>query len=347
VRLGEFDIAPVRQEHVKSPRSSAARNRKRRKIVLSIGLISLAVVAGLALVSGGFALFTGLTARQAEALAPPIGHFLEVDGARLHYLDRGTGPAVVLVHGLGGNLRNFHAIVDRLAATCRVVAVDRPGSGYSTMMSGAHPALRAQARIIARFCGTLGLDRAVLVGHSLGGALSLALALDHPDSVAALVLISPLSHVQRERPAVFKALDIHSPTLRWLIAWTLMAPLGKLAHHATLKAVFAPEAVPNDFDAESGGGLGLRPGNFIAASEDMITVSDELALMTPRYPSLAIPVDVIFGRQDPILNYQAHGERLVAALPNARLHLIDGGHMIPITVPDQIVHLIRQAAEQL
>jgi pimeloyl-ACP methyl ester carboxylesterase len=314
---------------------------------VSIGLITLAVVTGLALLSGGFALFTALTARQAEALAPPIGRFLEVDGARLHYVDRGTGPAVVLVHGLGGNLRNFYAVVDRLAATCRVVAVDRPGSGYSTMISGAHPALRAQATLIARFCGKLGLDRALLVGHSFGGALSLALALEHPDRLGALVLISTLSQVQRERPAIFKALDIHSPFLRWLIAWTVMAPLGKLAHHATLEAVFAPETVPNGFDAESGAGLGLRPGSFIAASKDMITVSDELAIMTPRYPSLALPVDVIFGRQDPILNYRAHGERLVAALPNARLHLIDGGHMIPITVPDQIVHLIRQAAEQL
>jgi pimeloyl-ACP methyl ester carboxylesterase len=315
--------------------------------VLSTGLIILTVATGLALLSSGFALFAALTARQAEALAPPVGRFLEVDGARLHYLDRGAGPTIVLVHGLGGNLRNFYAVVDSLAATCRVIAVDRPGSGYSKMISGAHPALRAQATIIARFCGKLGLDRALLVGHSLGGALSLALALDHPDCVGALVLISTLSQVQRERPPIFKALDIHSPTLRWLIAWTLMAPLGKLAHHATLEAVFAPEPVPNGFDAESGAGLGLRPDSFIAASKDMITVSDELAIMTPRYPSLAIPVDVIFGRQDPILNYQAHGERLVAALPNARLHLIDGGHMIPMTVPDQIVHLIRQAAEQL
>jgi pimeloyl-ACP methyl ester carboxylesterase len=315
--------------------------------VLSIGLIILAVAIGLALLSGGLALFTVLNARQAETLTPPIGRFLEVDGARLHYVDRGAGPAVVLVHGLGGNLRNFYAVVDRLTATCRVVAVDRPGSGYSTMISGAHPGLRAQAAIIARFCGQLGLDRALLVGHSLGGALSLALALDHPDRVGALVLISTLSQVQHERPAVFKALDIHSPTLRWLIAWTLMAPLGKLAHQATLKAVFAPEMVPNSFDRDSGAGLGLRPDSFIAASQDMITVSDQLSMMTPRYPSLAIPVDVIFGRQDPILNYHAHGERLVAALPNARLHLIDGGHMIPMTVPDQIAHLIRQAAEQL
>jgi pimeloyl-ACP methyl ester carboxylesterase len=311
-----------------------------------IGLIVITIGAGLALVIVGLVLFTALTARQAEVLAPPTGRFIEVDGARLHYLDRGTGPVVVLVHGLGGNLRNFSGLVDKLAATFRVVAVDRPGSGYSTMVSREHPTLRAQATIIVRFIQKLGLDRPLLVGHSLGGALSLALALDHPHSVRALVLISTLSQVERAPPAVFKSLDIRSPALRWLITWTLMAPLGKLAHQATLKAVFAPELVPKSFDVDSGGALGLRPNSFIAASKDMVMVPDDLALMMARYPSLAIPVDVIFGRQDPILDYQTHGERLVAALPNATLHVIEGGHMIPVTVPDQIATWIKQAAER-
>ena len=295
----------------------------------------------------GLALFTALTARRARALAPPLGRFIEVEGSRLHYLDRGAGPVVVLVHGLGGNLRNFYRLADRLAATCRVIAVDRPGSGYSTVISGEHPTLAGQAAILARFLARLGLDRPLLVGHSLGGALSLALALDHPQSVRGLVLISTLSQLERAPPALFKGLDIHSATLRCLLAWTVMVPIGKLAYRATLKALFAPEPVPSSFDVESGGALGLRPWSFIGASKDMVTIADELAVMIPRYPSLSIPVVVIFGRQDPILDHRAHGERLVAALPNATLHLIEGGHMIPVTAPDQIATLIRQAAERV
>jgi pimeloyl-ACP methyl ester carboxylesterase len=308
--------------------------------------IVIAIGASLALLIGGLALFTALNARRAERLVPPLGRFVEIDGARLHYLDRGSGPVVVMVHGLSGNLRNFYGLIDKLAATCRVVVVDRPGSGYSRMVSGGHPALRGQARIIARFLQELRLDRPVLVGHSLGGALSLALALDHPSCVRALVLISTLSQVERVPPAAFKALDIRSPTLRWLIAWSLMAPLGKLARQATLNAVFAPELVPESFALESGAALGLRPDSFIAACKDMATVSDELANLTPRYPSVAIPVEVIFGRGDPILDYRAHGECLVAAVPNATLHLIEGGHMIPVTAAAQIVSRIRQVVER-
>jgi pimeloyl-ACP methyl ester carboxylesterase len=313
---------------------------------MSIELVIVAIGAGLVLAIVGLTLFTVLTARQAEAAAPVIGHFIEVADARLHYLDRGAGPVVVMVHGLGGNLRNFYGMVDALATTCRVVVVDRPGSGYSKMLSGKQPALRTQAAIVARFIEKLGLKHPLLVGHSLGGALSLALALDHPESVRALVLISTLSQVERVPPAVFKVLDIHSPALRWLIAWTLMAPLGKLAHQKTLKAVFAPELPPKSFDIDGGGVLGLRPESFVAASEDMTTVPDELASMTPRYPSLTIPVDVIFGRQDPILDYQLHGERLAAALPNATLHLVEGGHMIPVTAADQVVNWVKQATER-
>lgn len=311
----------------------------------TMGLMAIAILAGSSIATAALVLFTALTARQARISAPPIGHFIDVDGARLHYLDRGAGPVVVLVHGLGGNLRNFHGLIEALALTCRVVAVDRPGSGYSTMLSDGHPTLRPQARILARFIQRLELGRPLLVGHSLGGALSLALALDHPSSVRGLVLISALSQVERAPPPLFKALNIHSPSLRWLIAWTVMAPLGKLAHRETLSALFAPELVPDNFDVESGGTLGLRPPSFVAASKDMVSVADELAIMTPRYASLSLPVDVIFGRQDPILDYRTHGQRFASTLPQATLHLIDGGHMLPVTAVDQIATRIKRAAD--
>jgi pimeloyl-ACP methyl ester carboxylesterase len=293
----------------------------------------------------GLALCTVWIARQARRLAPPIGRFIEVDGVILHYLDRGAGPALVLVHGLGGNLRNFHRLIEALSPTCRVIAVDRPESGYSKVRWGEHPKLRSQARIIARFIEKLELDRPVVVGHSLGGTLALALALDHPQRVRRLVLISALSQVERTPPALFNALNIHSSSLRWLIAWTLMAPVGWISHCQTLSALFAPELVPDSFDRESGGALGLRPASFIAASKDMVTVIDELECLVARYPTLAVPVDIIFGLQDPILDYRIHAEKLAAALPEATLHLIEGGHMIPVTAAATVAAVVNEAAQ--
>src|SRR5580658_10870076 len=137
-------------------------------------------LALLGLILSGLALFTGLTARRVEKALPPQGRFIEVDGARIHYLDEGSGPTLLLVHGLAGQMRNFtHALLDRLKGQFRVVILDRPGCGYSTPAPGASAAISAQASLIARFIDALGLERPLVVGHSMGGAIALALALNH------------------------------------------------------------------------------------------------------------------------------------------------------------------------
>lgn len=308
-----------------------------------VGWVVVAVIGALVLLSAGLMFFTLLAARDAEKLAPPIGKFVNVDGARLHYVDRGVGPVIVMVHGLAGNLRNFYALIERLSVDHRVVAVDRPGCGYSTMRSGEHPGMRAQAALLAQLIRKLDLGQPTVVGHSMGGALSLALAIDHPDCVHALVLIAPLGNVERVPPNGLKILRIKSPLVQWMVAWMFSAPIGKLIHRQSLKAVFAPQPVVESFDTSGGGLLGLRPWAFSAACKDMVAISREMAAIPPCYPSLTIPVSVIFGRQDAVLHYEMHGVQLVDALPRGNLHLIEGGgHMILVTEPDQVAAEIRQ-----
>jgi pimeloyl-ACP methyl ester carboxylesterase len=309
-----------------------------------VGWVVVAVIGALVLLSAGLMFFSLLAARHAEKLAPTIGTFVDVDGARLHYLDRGAGPVIVMVHGLAGNLRNFYELIERLSVDHRVIAVDRPGCGYSTMLSGEHPGLRAQATLLAQFIRKLDLGQPMVVGHSMGGALSLALAIDHPDCVRTLALIAPLSNVERVPPKGLKILRIKSPLVQWMVAWMFSAPIGKLIHRESLKAVFAPESIVENFDTSGGGLLGLRPWAFSAACKDMLAISREMAAIPPSYPTLAIPVSVLFGRQDAVLNYETHGEQFVAALPRGNLHVLEGGgHMILVTQPDHVADLIRQS----
>src|SRR5215470_11619256 len=148
-----------------------------------LGLILL-----LAVIIAGLVWFTARTARRVEALLPPRGQFMDIDGQRIHYTDSGgTKPAIVMIHGLGGNMLHFgYAMADKLTNDFRVILVDRPGSGYSTRPDDAPATLTAQARTIATLIRRLGLKQPLVVGHSLGGALSLAIALDHPDLPVAL-----------------------------------------------------------------------------------------------------------------------------------------------------------------
>ncbi len=308
--------------------------------------ILVAVVVLLAVLIAGLAGFTAMTARKVETALPPRGQFKEIDGERIHHVDTGgAGPAVVMIHGLSGNLLNFdYALAGRLAGEFRLILVDRPGSGYSTRAADADASLTAQAAAIAKLIRALGLTRPLVVGHSLGGAVSLALALDHPDCVGALALIAPLTHAQEKVPAVFRALLIRSSLARNLVGWTLATPLGIWGGRTALKQVFAPEAVAPEFSLRAGGLLSMRPNAFYGASSDILVINDVLPGYMKRYPSIDIPLGVLFGKGDNLLDYRAQGEAMKARCPALDLELMEGGHMLPMTAPDRCAALIRRVA---
>src|SRR5882724_12080635 len=308
-----------------------------------LGLILL-----LAVIIAGLAWFTASTAKRVEALLPPRGQFMDIDGQRIQYVDTGgTKPAIVMIHGIGGNLLHFgYAMADKLANDYRVILVDRPGAGYSTRPDDAPATLTAQAKTIATLIRRLGLKQPLVVGHSLGGALSLAIALDHPDCAGGLALLAPLTHATDVVPEMFQGLVIASPLVRKAIAWTVAVPLGIRRGPAVLKEVFAPEAAPADFPMRAGGLLGLRPGAFYATSSDLMAAGETLPGYMARYKSLGIPMAMLFGRGDRVLDYRAQGEAMKIVCPALDLELMEGGHMLPITVPDRCVALVRRVAER-
>jgi pimeloyl-ACP methyl ester carboxylesterase len=310
---------------------------------MSIVLTPILIVAGLVW-------FAANTARKVEAAVPPCGQFMEIDGQRLHYTDtKGTGPVIVMIHGLGGTLRNYtYALVDKLSGQFRVIAVDRPGSGYSVRPDDAPAKLSAQADTLAKFMRALGLKQPLLVGHSLGGALSLAIALDHPDCAGALALIAPLTQAQDDVPKPFQGLVVYSPTLRKIIAWTLAIPMSIRRAPKLLKIVFGPDAVPADYPTRGGGLLGLRPKSFYNTSSDLVAVNDDLPGMMTRYGGLTIPLGMLFAKGDRILDYRSQGEAMKQQCPALDLVLMEEhGHMLPVTAPERTADLIRSVAARL
>jgi len=310
-------------------------------------LVLAVAAAGAALLALLF-VFTWRTTRKIEAALPPTGRFVDVPGARLHVVERGNGPAVLLVHGLSGQLANFdYGMIEPLSRDFRVIAVDRPGAGYSTRQPGAPADLRAQADTLAALIDQLGLHKPLVVGHSLGGAISLALATYHPDRVGGLALIAPLTHPPEAVSPVFQAMAVQSAFVRKLIAWTLVIPMSIRRREQVMNIVFGPDAVPADFPTRGGGLLALRPSHFIGASEDLLGVAHSLPPLLPRYSDLRVPVSILFGREDRILDYRMNGEAFVAKLPAARLTLVSGGHMLPVTAVQTSVDFVRDAALQL
>jgi pimeloyl-ACP methyl ester carboxylesterase len=309
------------------------------QIAAFVGLLAVGALVALVL-------FTAHTARRVDAALPPLGRFIEVGGARIHYLERGSGPPLLLIHGLGGSMRTFtHSVLDHLAGEFRVVVMERPGSGESTRESRAGARLGSQAEIVSAFIRTVGLDRPVLVGHSLGGAVALAVALDNPEQVRGLALVAPLANVQETVPVVFRRLLITSRALRRLAAWTVVTPASILRRARVLDTLFGPDPVPRDYATAGGGLLGLRPKSFCAASEDLVALKDELPAMVGRYPELRLPVGILYGTGDRVLDHRLHGVDVAAKINGAELELIEGGHMLPLTAPEPVAEFVRRVAK--
>ena len=160
-------------------------------------VLAVLVIAA-ALVAGYFVFATRRIAARAEKAVPPSGKFIDIDGNRIHYAEAGAGRPIVFIHGLGAQFHQFeHPLFDRLSGDFHLVALDRPGSGYSVRAAGASAGLSEQARIVVRLIEQLGLQRPLLVGHSLGGMVALTVAIEHPDAISGLALLSPYTHYQR------------------------------------------------------------------------------------------------------------------------------------------------------
>jgi pimeloyl-ACP methyl ester carboxylesterase len=128
---------------------------------------------------------------------PKPGRLIDIDGYRVHYVEQGAGPAIVLVHGFGGQTANYAQLMPLLAADHRVIAVDLKGYGYSERDASAGLSATDQVTMLRGVLGRLGVERAVFVGHSMGGGIVQRFAATYPDAVEALVLMASVSGEER------------------------------------------------------------------------------------------------------------------------------------------------------
>lgn len=293
----------------------------------------------------GSALFNRASARRAEATTPPAGSFVEVDGVRLRYVDRGQGAAVVLLHGNGVLLQDFEAsgVLGLAAEKHRVIAFDRPGFGYSDRPRSRIWTPAAQADLIARALKRLGVERAVVVGHSWGAMAALAMALDHPEAVSGLVLLSGY-YYGTARPDVAPASLPAVPVLGDLMAHTVSPLSGRLIGPPAVKASFAPAPVSGKF-ASLPVAMTLRPSQVRATAADAAMMVPGAVALSRRYGELALPVIVMAGEGDLIAHLGKHAERLVEGVDGAELRVVRGqGHLFHYAVPDQVVAAIGDVA---
>lgn len=307
----------------------------------------IAAAVGGAAVLGAAALYTRREIRDAERAHPPIGHFMTVDGVRLHYIERGQGEPLVLIHGNGSLIQDFlvSGLVDDLSERYRVIVIERPGFGYS-----ARPRRfwtpQAQARLFHEALQRLGVERAHVLGHSWGTLVALSLALDFPGMVRSLVLESGYYFPTARADALLltpPAIPLVGDAMRHTVA-----PLaGKLVLPGVIEKIFDPAPVTDRFHRGFPKKLVLRPSHLRASTEDVALMIPAAAQLQSRYRDIWAPVVIVTGMEDRIVDARRQALRLHRTLPGSEFMGLPGvGHMAHHTAPDMVIEAVDRAAHR-
>ena len=268
---------------------------------------------------------------------PRVTHAL---GIRTFYLDAGAGPPIVLLHGLGGTNASMLPVIRGLAARHRVIAPDLPGFGDSEKPLRRYTA-RFYARWLAAFLDAVGVERAHLVGNSMGGRIALEAALEHPARVDRLVLLAPAMAFLRYRHGV--------PLVRALLPeLAMLVPFTAAPTRAVLRGLFArPDRLPDAWMRGAADEL-ARVMRSARARVAFFSAARQLYLDEPfgarglwtRLPALTRPALFVWGARDRLVPAR-FARHVTAALPTATsLILDDCGHVPQFELPERTNALI-------
>ena len=276
---------------------------------------------------------------------------IELKTASLHgrdvsYAEAGTGPVVLLIHGMAGNCENWRAVIEPLARHHTIIAPDLPGHGGSAPGSGDY-SLGAFAAGLRDLLLTLGHDRATLVGHSLGGGIAMQFSYQFPEYTERLVLVSS-GGLGAEVSPVLRAAALPGADL--FIAATARAASGVGA--TVGRGLEAVGLRPNPDIAEVARGYASladrdRRAAFLATLRSVISRRGQSVAAADRlYLAAGIPVLIIWGARDPIIPV-GHGKNAHDVITGSRLEVFDGvGHLPQLEAPARFVAVLERFLEE-
>jgi pimeloyl-ACP methyl ester carboxylesterase len=255
------------------------------------------------------------------------GRSVEVDGVHLHYVEDGSGPPLVLLHGLNGSTFGFRLLMPYLTPHFRTIALDLMGFGYSDRLQHRDYSLGAQARLVAGFLDALGIAKASVLGHSLGGAVAMHLALEFPERVDRLILVSSASDSETRRG--LRSSRLVRPLLPVVAAFTVQNQ--RFRRMSLRSACYDPAFVTPEMIEGYMAPTRVR-GHLRALGSLMVDRRKD----PPLDPSaISQPVLIIWGAADRWLP-APHGERLRALIPNSQMTIIENaGHLVLEEQPEE------------
>ena len=225
-------------------------------------------------------------------------------------------------------------VTERVGPGHRVVAFDRPGFGFSERPRDRTWGPFEQATLLLRAFSLLGIERPIVVGHSWGTLVALALALKDPEKVAGLVLLSGYYYPMPMPPSNANTLAASMFPIVMPFVWRLMAP-------GAVRRVFEPCAVPERFKKNYSIPHALRPSQIKAVAEEAAMLVESARSLSRLYKELSVPVRLIAGSDDRIVETDKHSARLHRELGTSTFrNVLGSGHMVHHAAPEEVIAAI-------
>jgi pimeloyl-ACP methyl ester carboxylesterase len=262
-----------------------------------------------------------------EQLADPDSRFVEVNGINVHYKTYGQGePVFILLHGFGASLFSWHEVTAPLSKFGTVIAYDRPAFGLTERpmeWEGENPySPQAQVDLVIGLMDKLNIEKAILVGNSAGGTISMLTALQYPERIEALVLVDAAVYAGGGAPSWVRPI-LKTPQMNRLgplVARQIQARGQEFIEHARHHPTKITPEILEGYQKP------LRAENWDKALWFLTLASQESGL-AERLPELTLPVLVITGDDDRVVPTE-QSLRLANELSNATLNVItQSGHL--------------------
>jgi pimeloyl-ACP methyl ester carboxylesterase len=255
------------------------------------------------------------------------GKLIDVDGYRVHYVEAGAGPAMVLIHGFGGQTYSYRKLLPIFARDHRVIAVDLKGYGYSERDAHTDLSQRGQVAMLRSLLAKLGVERAVFVGHSMGGAVVQRFAATYPEMVEAAVLAASVTGEERLRRRMPPAFLVRP--LAPVLAKTMSSRIIKASFYNP--ADLTPE-VQDEY---------MRPVRIKGSMDEFVAIM-RAGASDPAVDAskITMPVLLLNGTEDRVVPLSA-AHRIRERIPQARLVVIDrAAHMLLEERPEECARAI-------
>jgi pimeloyl-ACP methyl ester carboxylesterase len=271
---------------------------------------------------------------------------LEVNGVRLHYVERGSGAPLVLLHGNGSMIQDFESsgLIDLAAKDYRVIVFDRPGFGHSDRPRNVVWTPAAQAELISSALHRLGVSHAIVLGHSWGASVAVALALKYPKLVQGLVLASGY-YYPTLRPDVVALSAPAVPLLGDILGHTLSPIVSRVMWPLLMAKIFGPRSVPKKFEGFPKE-MALRPSQIRASAAESALMIPDAFRFRNEYANLKMPVVIVAGEEDRLVDIDAQSTRLHHDVSQSKFSRVpETGHMIHQTATSVVMSAINEVAE--